>query len=440
MRTALAVLRARRRRLGEFVGESGIAIVATAREQRRNADTAYPYRWDSHFHYLTEFPEPEAVLVVCGGKRPRSILFCRGKDPERERWEGLRWGPEQAREHFGFDEAWSLSELDARMPGLLAGRQTVASLMGVDDAWDGRLQHWWRLVRSQARSGVVAPREWIDLADKLGEWRLIKDDRELACMRRAADISARAHLRAMKATAPGRYEYAIEAELLHEFRVQGTAGPAYPSIVAGGKNACILHYVDNQDRLRDGDLLLIDAACEWQGYAADITRTFPVNGRFGAAQRDLYQVVLESQRSALDQVRAGKRVNAYHDAAVAVLAQGLVDLGLCLGSVPEVLEAQSYRRFYMHRTGHWLGRDVHDVGSYVDRHGKPRRLEPGMVLTVEPGLYIGVEDDIPAAFRGIGIRIEDDVVVGEKGHEVLTAAVPKTVEEIEAWMAQSPRR
>lgn len=435
VRVAQGVLRARRRQLAAWLGEEGVALLAAAPERRRNADTCYPYRWDSHFHYLTEFPEAEAVLVICGGKRPRSLLFCRARDADRERWEGGRWGPERAVEHFGVDEAWALSELDNQLPALLAGRRRIASLMGQEMAWDRRVQGWWQSLREQGRSGVRAPGEWLDLAVPLGEMRLIKDEREQQCLRRAADISARAHLRAMRVTRPGRHEFAVEAELLHEFRLQGASGPAYPSIVAGGQNACILHYVDNQARLRDGDLLLIDAACEWQGYAADITRTFPVNGRFSGAQRDLYEIVLAAQRAALAQVRGGKRCQAYHEAAVAVLAQGLIDMGLCSGSLDQVLESQSYRRFYMHRTGHWLGRDVHDVGSYVDEQGKPRRLVKGMVLTVEPGLYIGAEDDIPAPWRGMGIRIEDDVLVTEKGHEVLTGSVPKTVEEIEAWMA-----
>lgn len=435
-RTAVGICRARRRRLAAELGEDTLAVVATAPPRIRNADTEYPYRWDSHFHYLTEFPEPDAVLVICGGKKARSILFCRPRDPERERWEGSRCGIERATELYGVDEAWDIAELDNKMPELMAQHRVLASVMGRSH-WDQRLQTWWNALRGQARKGVRAPETWVDLADCLGEMRLVKDPRELQCLRRAADISARAHLRAMKATRPGRQEFAVEAELLHEFCVQGAAGPAYPSIVAGGENACILHYVENQGRLRDGDLLLIDAACEWRGYAADITRTFPVNGRFSAAQRDLYEIVLASQKAALSQIRVGKRVNAYHDAAVAVLAQGLLDVGLCVGTLEQVLETQSYRRFYMHRTGHWLGRDVHDVGRYLDEQGKPRKLEAGMVMTVEPGLYVGSEDDIPSAFQGTGIRIEDDVVVGDKGHEVLTGAVPKTIEEIEAWMADT---
>ncbi|NDU85717.1 MAG: Xaa-Pro aminopeptidase [Ferrovum sp.] len=437
--TPLKTLRARRRCLAEFLGH-GVAVIPTAREQLRNADTHYPYRWDSHFHYLTEFPEPEAVLVLVGGKKPRSLLFCRPLDGERERWEGRRFGPDRAREAFGVDEAYPINTLDEKLPPLLAGCETVYSLMGQDDAWDRRVQSWLQTLRAQVRSGVAVPQNWGDLRDHLGEMRLIKDERELQLMRRAADISVRAHRRAMKATRPGRFEYAIEAELLHEFRVHGAAGPAYPSIVAGGGNACILHYVDNQARLRAGDLLLIDAACEWQGYAADITRTYPVSGKFSPAQRDLYEVVLAAQQAALAQIKPGKRVSAYHDAAVQVLAQGLIDLNLCQGTLEGVVESGAYRRFYMHRTGHWLGRDVHDVGRYVDGEGRPRRLQKGMVLTVEPGLYVGAEDDIPEPFRNLGIRIEDDVVVTEKGHEVLTEAVPKTVEDIEVWMTQTRRR
>lgn len=426
--------RERRLRLAAQMG-AGVAVIPTAPERPRNRDSHYPYRFDSYFHYLTGFPEPEAVLVLVVNGGVKSILFCRDRDEEREIWDGFRYGPEGAREAFGMDEAHSITQLDEMMPRLLADQPDLFFDLGADPSWDTRVVSWLNAVRAQARNGVTAPAGIRDVRALLDEMRLIKDAHELATMRRAAEISGAAHRRAMRATAPGRFEYEIEAELLHEFRRQGAQAPAYTPIVAGGANACVLHYVTNNAPLRDGDLLLIDAGCELDGYASDITRTFPVNGRFSPAQKDCYEIVLAAQREAMAQVRPGRHWNEPHEAALRVLAQGMLDLGLLAGSVDGVLESGAYKRFYMHKTGHWLGLDVHDAGDYK-RGGEWRILEPGMVLTVEPGLYIRPGEGVPEALWNIGIRIEDDVCVTEGECEVLTAATPKTVADIEACMAE----
>lgn len=427
----LAPHAARRARLADWLGD-GVAVIATAPEAARNRDTHYPYRFDSYFYHLTGFVEPEAVLVVVGGASPRAILFCRDKDETREIWDGFRYGPAAAQTAFGFDEAHSIAELDARLPDLLGNRARLAWAIGDNPAWDTRMVGWLNAVRGKARQGIAAPAELLDVRACLDELRLVKDAHELDVMRRSAAIATEAHRRAMRATRPGRREYEVEAELLHTFYAGGAQAPAYTSIVAGGGNACVLHYVTNRDALRDGDLLLIDAGCELDGYASDITRTFPVNGRFTAAQKDAYEVVLAAQTAAIAAVRPGATWIAPHDAAVRVLTQGMVDLGLLKGEVDGLIESNAYNRFYMHRTGHWLGLDVHDAGEYK-RDGDWRLLAPGNVLTVEPGLYIRPADDVPAAFHNIGIRIEDDVAVTASGCEVLTSP-PKTVTEIEAWM------
>ena len=421
----------RRARLAAALGD-GIAIVATAPEVPRNRDTHYPYRHDSYFYWLTGFAEPEAVVVLVGGAAPQSILFCRDKDETREIWDGFRHGPAAAQQQFGFDAAHSVAELDARLPELMGNRARLAYAVGQDPAWDARVIGWLNAVRAKTRQGIGAPGEIVDVRHALDEMRLIKDGHELALMRRAAEISTRAHGIAMRATRPGRHEYEIEAELLCAFRSGGAEAPAYTSIVASGANACVLHYVFNNQPLADGDLLLIDAAAEFGSYAADITRTFPVNGRFSAAQKDAYELVLAAQAAAIDEVRPGRHWNSPHEAAVRVLTQGMVDLKLLAGSVDGLIESNAYNRFYMHRTGHWLGMDVHDAGEYKIK-GEWRPLVPGMTLTVEPGLYIRPADDVPEAFWNIGIRIEDDVAVTESGCEVLTSP-PKTVDEIEAWM------
>ena len=422
----------RRARLAARI-KRGIAIIPTAPERARNRDSHYPYRYDSYFYYLTGFIEPEAVLVVIAGDQPKSVLFCRDKDVEREIWDGFRYGPQQAREVFGFDESHLVGELDTRMPDLLANQPQLCCHLGSDEPWDARVLGWLNAVRAQVRNGVAAPAAISDVRTVLDDMRLVKDAHELDVMRRAAQISTSAHKRAMRAAAPGRAEYEIEAELLHEFRHGGAQAPAYTSIVAGGANACVLHYVQNDARLNSGELLLIDAGCELDGYASDITRTFPVNGKFSAAQRDIYQLVLAAQAAAIAEVVPGASWNAPHDVAVRVLSQGLIEFGLCKGSVDKVIESGDYRQFYMHRTGHWLGLDVHDAGDYK-HDGAWRKLEPGMVLTVEPGCYIRPGAGVPAHFANIGIRIEDDVAVTAKGNEVLTLAAPKTVADIEAWM------
>jgi Xaa-Pro aminopeptidase len=416
----------------------GIAIVPTAPERIRNRDSDYLYRFDSYFYYLTGFPEPEAVLVLLGGPEPKSILFCREKHPERELWEGLRYGPEAARAAFGFDEAYPFTAIDDAIPKLMANRSALHYAPGLDPAWDARCLRWLNEVRALARTGVTAPVEIRDLRVALDEMRLVKDAHEIATMRRAASISAGAHVRAMRATRPGAMEYEIEAELLYEFRRHGAQFPAYWPIVAGGANACVLHYRDNSQALADGDLLLIDAGCELDGYASDITRTFPVNGRFSGPQRAVYDLVAAAQAAAIAEVRPGNGWNAPHDAAVQVLAQGFIDLGLCSGSLDEVLEKEHYKQFYMHRTGHWLGLDVHDAGDYKE-HGEWKRLAPGMTLTVEPGCYIRPADGVPERFWNIGVRIEDDALVTAAGCEIVTAQAPKRADDIEALMRDGRR-
>jgi len=421
----------RRARLAARLGH-GVAVIPTAPERARNRDTHYAYRPDSYFHYLCGFPEPEAVLVIVGGDEPHSVLFCRDKDLEREIWDGFRYGPAGAQEAFGIEEAHSITELDAKMPALLGNRPALYCHLGDDPAWDARLIGWLNQVRAQVRTGVTAPSELRDVHALLDAMRVVKDADELAIMRRAAAISTAAHERAMRTTRPGRHEYEIEAELLHEFRRHGSAAPAYTSIVAGGANACVLHYVQNDAPLKDGDLLLIDAGCELDCYASDITRTFPVNGRFTAPQQAIYELVLAAQAAAIAQVKPGNTWNMPHDAAVRVLAQGMLDLGLLTGSLDGVIDSEAYRRYYMHRTGHWLGKDVHDAGSYKE-DGAWRTFEPGMVLTVEPGCYVRRGEGVPDKYADIGVRIEDDVVVTATGCDVITAP-PKTVADITRLM------
>jgi Xaa-Pro aminopeptidase len=370
---------------------------------------------------------------MVAGPEPRSILFCREKHPERELWEGSRYGPDGARKTFGFDDAQPFAALDEALPKLMANQPALFYAPGLDPAWDVRILRWLNEVRAHARTGVTAPVEIRDLRVALDEMRLVKDAHEIATMRRAASISAGAHVRAMRATRPGAMEYEVEAELLYEFRRHGAQFPAYWPIVAGGANACVLHYRDNSERLADGDLLLIDAGCELDGYAADITRTFPVNGRFSGPQRDVYDLVLAAQAAAIAEVRPGHGWNAPHDAAVRVLAQGFIDLGLCSGTFDEVMEKELYKQFYMHRTGHWLGLDVHDAGDYKER-GEWKPLVPGMTLTVEPGCYVRPADGVPERFWNIGVRIEDDALVTATGCEIVTSGAPKHADDIEALM------
>ena len=412
----------------------GIAIIPTAPELIRNRDSHYPYRFDSYFYYLTGFKEPEAVLVLIAGVEPKSILFCRDKDVEREIWDGFRYGADAAQAEFGFDEAYSFKQLDELMPKLLANQSKLFYSLGADAVWDARVTAWLNQIKAQVRNGTSAPDEIVDVRKMLDEMRLYKSAYEIDVMRCSAKIAAGAHKRAMQKVRAGKMEYEIEAEFLHEFYRKGSQAPAYASIVAGGANACTLHYNANNAALKDGDLLLIDAGCELDGYASDITRTFPVNGQFSAAQKEVYELVLSAQAAAIAQVNPQSHWNAPHDAALDVLVQGFIDLKLCQGSKDAVLESGAYRQFYMHRTGHWLGLDVHDAGEYKDKAGAWRKLDAGMMLTVEPGCYIRPADNVPEHFWNIGIRIEDDVLVTESGCEITTADAPKTVADIEALM------
>ncbi len=420
--------------------QAGIAIIPTAPEAIRNRDSHYPYRFDSYFYYLTGFKEPESLLVMLAadankGIAPKSILFCRDKDIEREIWDGFRFGPAAAVTEFGFDEAYSILALDEMLPKMLANQPRLFYSLGADAAWDTRVTGWLNQVKAQVRTGVSAPDDIADVRKLLDEMRLYKSPAEQALMRRSATIAAGAHKRAMQKVRAGKMEYEIEAEFLHEFYRYGAQAPAYTSIVAGGANACTLHYNANNARLNDGDLLLIDAGCELDGYASDITRTFPVNGKFSAVQKDVYELVLSAQAAAIAKVNTGSHWNAPHEAALDVLVQGFIDFGWCKGSKEAVLESGAYRQFYMHRTGHWLGLDVHDAGEYKDKTGHWRMLEPGMMLTVEPGCYVRPADNVPEHFWNIGIRIEDDVLVTASGCDVITSDAPKTVAEIESVMA-----
>lgn len=427
----------RRARLAEQIRAAGggVAIIPTAPERSRNRDSEYLYRHDSYFYYLTGFTEPEALLLIIASEdKTETIFFCRAKNEEREIWDGFRFGPAAAAEQFGFDRSFSIDELSAELPGLLGNQSALWYSLGHDESHDAKVMAALNVVRAGVRSGISAPADIRDVRVLLDEMRLIKDAGEIALMRRAAEISASAHLRAMRTLRPGMYEYEMEAELLHEFRRNGSEAPAYNSIVAGGANACILHYNANNGLLRDGDLLMIDAGCEFRSYAGDISRTFPVNGRFEGAARDIYALVLASQKAAIADCVAGKTFNAPHDTVVRILSQGLIDLGLLSGSIDEAIETSAFRRFYMHRTSHWLGLDVHDCGEYK-RDGSWRELQAGMVLTIEPGLYIRPADDIPEAFWNIGVRIEDDVHVTPTRPDVLTSAAPKCIKDIEAAMA-----
>ncbi|MDB5759980.1 MAG: family metallopeptidase [Burkholderia sp.] len=422
----------------------GIAIIPTAPEALRNNDADFPYRHDSYFYYLTGFTEPEAVLVlVANAAGGQSILFCREKNLEREIWDGYRYGPDAAREQFGLDAAHPVATIATEMPKLMANSPAIFYALGSDAKLDANVQGWLQAVRAQVRAGVGAPSAAYDVNLLLDEMRLVKDAGEIAIMRRAALISSAAHERAMRMSRPGLREYQIEAELLHEFRRNGSQFPAYTSIVATGANACVLHYRAGDAEQQDGDLVLIDAGCELDGYASDITRTYPASGRFSPAQKELYEIVLAAQAAAIAEIRPGKRFTDGHDAAVKVLAQGMLDTGLLdrgkVGTLDDVIANGDFRQFYMHRTGHWLGMDVHDVGEYRDPapagQEKPwRTLQPGMALTVEPGIYVRPAEGVPEQYWNIGIRIEDDAVVTAGGCDIITAEAPKTVAEIEAVM------
>ncbi len=425
----------RRKQLMRMADQDAILVLPSAPARVRSHDTHYPYRQDSDFWYLSGFPEPEAVLVlVPGRKHGETLLFCRERNPEREAWDGPRAGPEGAVERYGCDDAYPIADLDEILPGLLEGRSRVYYHFGRDTEFDLKLIGWVNRVRAQVRHGAQPPHEFLELGHLLHELRLFKSPAELKLMRQSARIACEAQLAAMRATRVGGREYEVEAALQYTYR-RNDAVAAYEPIVGAGANGCVLHYRDNNALLADGDLLLCDAGAEYANYASDITRTWPVNGRYSAEQRALYDFVLAAQKAALAKARPGQPWIAGHDAAVATLTEGLLSLGLLKGTLKSALASEAYKKFYMHKTGHWLGLDVHDVGEYK-LAGDFRELEPGMVFTIEPGLYIAPgTKGVPAKWQGIGIRIEDDVLVTPDGHEVLTDGVPKAIDAVEEILA-----
>lgn len=428
----------RRRSLMNQIGQNSVAIFPAAHEVTRSRDTLFPFRQDSDFNYLTGFPEPDAVAVLLPNRdKGEYVLFCRDKDRKREIWDGFREGPDGARDNFAADDAFPIDDIDDILPGLIEGRDRVYFGIGRYADFDQKLTQWLNHIKSQVRTGASPPGEIVDPDHLLSEMRLIKSSEELKVMRKAGKISAEAHCRAMQICKPGMYEYELQAELEFYFAKNGAPAPAYSSIVGSGANACILHYIENQSKMADGALVLIDAGCEYQGYAADITRTFPVNGTFSGEQRAVYDIVLDAQLAAIDACQVGRRFNEPHDATVRIITQGLKDLGLLSGDLDSLIETKAYTEFYMHRAGHWMGMDVHDVGDYkVDGANRDwRELESGMVTTIEPGIYIHVDNEaVESRWRGIGVRIEDDILIRKKGHEVMTADVPKHADEIEALM------
>ncbi len=438
MSTSKAEYARRRKQLMGMLEANSIVILPSANEKVRSRDTEYPFRQDSDFMYLTGFQEPDSVLVLIPGREHGEvILFCREKDREREIWDGLRAGPEGACQQYGADDAFPIGDIDEILPGLLEGRDRVYYTLGKDAGFDQHVMEWVNTIRAKARSGASPPGDFLDLDHILHDMRLYKSAEEVRIMARAAEISANAHKVAMLACKPGIMEYELEAEINFYCAKRGGRFPAYNAIVGGGKNACILHYVENSAKLKSGDLVLIDAGCEFENYASDITRTFPVNGKFSDEQAAVYRIVLAAQEAALEKALVGNHWNEPHDASVQVITKGLVDLGLLKGDVEELIESAAYKDFYMHRIGHWIGMDVHDVGDYKVG-GEWRVLELGMMMTVEPGIYISPDNtDVAAKWRGIGIRIEDDVLISKDGPQVLSIAAPKTVEDIEALMVSS---
>ena len=425
----------RRKKLMDMLGDDSIAILPAAPEKIRNRDVAFRYRPDSDFFYLTGFAEPEAVMALIPGRsQGEFILFCRERNPEQEIWHGSRAGLEGACNDYGADDAYPITDMDDILPGLLENRERIYYTMGNDTAFDQRVLGWVNQVRGKIRTGVHAPEEFISLNHILHDMRLYKSRREIGLLRKAATISANAHVRAMETCRPGMMEYQVEAELLHEFMRQGALSAAYPCIVGSGANSCVLHYIDNSREMQEGDILLIDAGAEYECYASDVTRTFPVSGRFSDPQRAVYEVVLAAQLAAIDAVRPGNHWNQPHDAAVEALTEGLVALGILKGPVQKLMEKEAYKPYFMHKTGHWLGMDVHDVGDY--KLGEQwRMLEPGMAMTVEPGLYLPPREGLAEKWWNIGVRIEDDVLVTKSGNEVLSRDAPKSISGIEALMA-----
>lgn len=426
----------RRKQLLKMLAPGDIAILPAANMKIRNRDVEYRYRPDSDFYYLTGFPEPEAVAVfIPGREHGEYVLFCRERDPVMETWVGKRAGQDGACDEYGAADSFPISDIDDILPGLMENTERVFYTMGNNSKFDTRVIQWVNILRDKARSGVHAPGEFVNLDHMLHEMRLFKSVTEIKAMRKAAKISVTAHQRAMQVCQPGMYEYELEAELQYEFMRNGSSSTAYASIVGAGNNGCTLHYIDNNEVMNDGDLVLIDAGAEYDYYASDITRTFPVNGTYSKAQKALYEVVLAAQTAAIEQVKPDNHWNDPHEAAVRAMTEGLVDLGLLKGRVPTLIKNEAYKRFYMHRTGHWLGMDVHDVGDYK-LGDEWRVLEKGMVMTVEPGLYIPVgSKGVAKKWQGIGIRIEDDVLVTKSGHDVLTGKLASSVDEVEALMA-----
>lgn len=427
----------RRKRLMTMMGKNSIAIIASAGEVTRSRDTEYPFRQDSDFHYLSGFNEPDSVIVLVPGRKQGDfIMFNRERDLVKETWHGRRLGQEGVVKQCKASDAFPIADIDEILPGLMEGRQRVFYAIGNNKDFDEQVLGWLNTLRSKMK-GTDPQGEIIDIRHFLHDLRLYKSRSEISLMKKAAKISAEAHKRAMQKTAPGKFEYQIEAELQHEFARLGARYPAYNSIVAGGDNGSILHYVENSDELNDGEMLLVDAGCEYQGYAADISRTWPINGTYSKAQRIVYDWVLKAQQAAIEAVQPGATWAAPHEAAVKVLTKGLVEMGILKGRLPTLIKNEAYKPWYMHKTGHWLGLDVHDVGDYAVG-GQPRVLEPGMVMTVEPALYFPINDTkVAKKWRGINVRIEDDVLVTKDGYEILTADVPKEADEIEALMASA---
>ncbi len=431
--------RRRRVELMALMEEKSIAILPSANLVTRNSDIEYQFRQDSDFYYLTGFDEPDSVIVLVPGREHgECILFCRERDADEEKWHGDITGPERAMQLYGIDDAFPISDIDDILPGLIEGRSKLYYAMGSHTEFDGRVIGWVNHISSNKQTGTKPPGEFIQLDQYLHELRLFKSPAEITVMRRASEITERAHKRLLEVVAPGMYEYELDAELQYMFLKNGARSPAYPSIVGSGNNGCILHYISNRDQIRKGDLVLVDAGAEFEFYASDVTRTFPASGKFSKAQRDIYEIVLAAQEAAISMIKPGNHWGQPHDAAVRVITHGLISLGLLNGDLEELIETEAYKPFYMHKTGHWLGLDVHDVGEY--RLEDPtnqvwREFEPGMVMTVEPGIYIEESLDVPPRYKGIGIRIEDNVLVTKTGYDVLTAEIPKTIEEIESYMA-----
>ena len=431
----------RRRELMDLMGNNSIAILPSAKEVVRSRDTDFLFRQDSDFHYLTGFPEPDAVLVLLPGREHGEyVMFCREKDLKMETWHGRREGQAGAKKNYGCNDAFPIDDIDEILPGLMEGRDRIYYEFGNHTDFDNSIMGWVNTLRGQVKKGAHPPGELIDLSHILHDMRLIKSKAEIKVMQKAAEISANAHIAAMERCQPGLNELQIEGELKYSFANQGARTEAYNSIVAGGENACILHYVENNCELKDGDLLLIDAGCELEGYASDISRTFPINGKFSNEQKQAYEWVLKANKEAIKSAKPGKPWSAPHDTAVKILTKGLVEMGILEGNVNQLVEQEAYKPFYMHKTGHWIGLDVHDVGDYL-QDKDPRELAEGMVLTVEPGLYFAPKTKgLDKKWWGIGIRIEDDVLITKKSNKILTKTVPKEVAEIEALMKPKRRR